>query len=214
MRVAALFALFLVVAGGCGGGSSEPASGAPPSLPSSNVAPAISGSPVVTVIAGEFYEFSPTASDADGDALTFSIGNRPAWATFDSATGTLAGTPATTDVGTTTDVTISVSDGTDSAALAAFDLEVTERPAGSALVSWTAPTTNADGTGLNDLAGFTIYYGTSPGSLVETATVNDVMATSASIGDLVPGTWYFAVTAFDTSGNESVQSAEVSKVIP
>ena len=162
---------------------------------------------------GEDYAFAPAADDADGDALTFTIRNRPGWATFDSRTGTLAGTPESADVGTTLDVTISVSDGATTTALPGFDLEVTARPAGSALVSWTAPTRNADDSDLDDLAGFTVHYGTASGSLSETATVNDSEATSASIGGLSPGTWFFAVAAFDTSGNASERSAEVSKVI-
>ena len=47
----------------------------------------------------------------------------------------------------------------------------------------------------------------------ETAVVNDPTATSAEIGDLDPGTWYFAVTAFDDADNHSELSAEVSKVV-
>ena len=64
------------------------------------------------------------ASDADGDSLSFSILNRPAWASFSSSTGRLSGTPAESDVGNYGNIVISVSDGEDSAALPAFSVTV------------------------------------------------------------------------------------------
>ena len=76
--------------------------------------------------------------------------------------------------------------------------------------SWTAPTTNADGTPLTDLAGFRVYRCVvtpctrAGGTLIGTATAP---ATSFSL----PHGWqgYLTVTAFDTSGNESVESGTV-----
>jgi len=89
-------------------------------------APTISGTPATTVYEDAPYIFTPTASDADaGDVLTFSIVNKPSWASFDPATGALTGTPANSDVGTTTGIVISVADQAGAeAALPAFDLEV------------------------------------------------------------------------------------------
>ena len=49
--------------------------------------------------------------DPDGKALTFSITNAPAWASFDTATGRLSGTPGAEHVGATSGIVISVSDG-------------------------------------------------------------------------------------------------------
>ena len=89
-----------------------------------NTAPTISGAPATAVIAGQPYSFQPTAADADGNTLTFSITNKPAWATFSTSTGRLSGTPASTNVGTVSGITISVSDGTVSTALPAFSLTV------------------------------------------------------------------------------------------
>jgi hypothetical protein len=93
------------------------------SVSAGNVAPTISGTPSTTVVEGTSYSFVPTASDADNDALTFTITNQPAWASFDTATGALTGTATT--VGTTSGIVISVTDGTDTASLPAFDLTVT-----------------------------------------------------------------------------------------
>ncbi|SEI12628.1 Fibronectin type III domain-containing protein [Rheinheimera pacifica] len=89
-----------------------------------NSAPQISGSPATSVDQGQAYSFVPTVTDPDGDTLTFSIQNKPTWASFDTATGALTGTPAKEHVGTTTGIVISVSDGEFSASLAAFSIEV------------------------------------------------------------------------------------------
>ncbi len=210
MRIA-LFTSIVIVAAGCSSGGSDTSTNVTP--PPSNSAPTISGSPPLQVIEGQPYSFTPTASDVDGDNLTFSIEMRPSWASFDTATGSLAGTPGVTDIGTSPGVTISVSDGTDSASLAPFDLEVQQIQLGSATVSWDIPTMNADGSDLLDLAGFNIHYGLAPGNYSDTAVIGDSTATFAVIPDLQPGTWYFAVSAFDLAGNRSALSTEENKVI-
>lgn len=92
---------------------------------SSNTAPTISGTPQTSVNAGNAYSFQPTAADVDaGTTLTFSITNRPGWASFSSTTGRLSGTPTNTNAGTISGIVISVSDGTASTALSAFSLTV------------------------------------------------------------------------------------------
>lgn len=91
-----------------------------------NDAPVISGTPATSVLEGNVYSFAPVASDIDaGDSLTFAITNKPDWASFDTATGQLSGTPTNGDVGTTSAIVISVSDSDNvTASLAAFNLEV------------------------------------------------------------------------------------------
>lgn len=89
-----------------------------------NAAPLISGTPASSVQQGASYRFAPTASDADGDSLTFSIQNKPAWASFDVATGVLAGTPGNANVGTSSNIVISVSDGSAVSSLPAFSITV------------------------------------------------------------------------------------------
>lgn len=82
----------------------------------------------------------------------------------------------------------------------------------NATLSWDAPTTNTDGTDLTDLAGYKIYYGTSPGTYDSVIDTGDV--TTYKITDLTPATYYFVVTAYDKGGNESAYSNEVSKTVP
>ena len=61
--------------------------------------PTINGSPATSVSAGSAYSFTPSASDPEGNALTFSIQNQPSWANFNSGTGELFGTPVAANIG-------------------------------------------------------------------------------------------------------------------
>ena len=109
-----------------------------------NDAPTITGTPNTTVNEDGNYRFVPTAEDIDGDNLSFSIENQPTWATFDAATGKLSGTPTNEDVGTTENIVISVTDGTETVELDQFNLEVvnTNDPPE---ISSTAPTSSTQG---------------------------------------------------------------------
>jgi trimeric autotransporter adhesin len=89
-----------------------------------NRAPTITGTPATSGREGQAYSFQPGAADPDGDALTFSIGNKPAWASFNTATGLLSGTPPAGSAGTYSSIVISVSDGRLSSSLAAFLISV------------------------------------------------------------------------------------------
>ncbi|WP_303852448.1 DUF1566 domain-containing protein [Seleniivibrio woodruffii] len=87
-----------------------------------NFAPTILGTPTVSLYVNTAYSFEPDADDANGDTLTFSIENKPDWATFSETTGALTGTP--TQTGTWSNIVISVSDGTANVSLAPFDIAV------------------------------------------------------------------------------------------
>ncbi len=84
--------------------------------------------------------------------------------------------------------------------------------AGDATLSWNPPTTNKDGSPLADLAGYILYYDTTSGKYNNSIDVGDL--TTYQVENLTEGlTYYFAVTAYDTSSNESEYSNEVSKTI-
>jgi hypothetical protein len=176
--------------------------------------PTISGTPATTAKAGQAYSFTPTASSPRGGALTFSISNKPGWAAFNTATGQLSGTPATTDIGTFSNITITVSDGTATASLAPFTITVQSGTTGSATLSWTSPTTRTDGTALTNLAGFRIYYGTSPGTYPNMIPVANPGLTTYVVPNLVSGTYYFVATSYDSTGVESAYTNVVSTTIP
>jgi len=77
-------------------------------------------------------------------------------------------------------------------------------------LSWLRPTINADGSRLDDLRGFKIYYGTSSRNYIKIIDVGN--ENSVIVGGLSTGNWYFAVTAYDHTGNESGYSNEVIRV--
>lgn len=184
----------------------------------SNTAPTISGQPSTSATVGTAYTFTPKASDTDGDSLSFSVQNKPAWASFSASTGALSGTPAAANVGSYANIVISVSDGHTSASLVPFAITVNQSSGsgstGTATVSWSAPTTNTDGSALTDLAGYHVYYGTSPGSLTKVVNVASAGTTSYTVSSLSSATWYFGVTSYTTSGAESAISTVVSKTVP
>jgi len=183
------------------------------SVTAANRAPVISGTPATTVVTGQAYSFRPTAQDADGDTLTFSIQGKPAWASFDTTDGTLYGTPATGNTGTFSNIVISASDGKVSVSLPAFSITATAPTRSTVTVRWVAPTTNVDGTPITDLQGFRVFYGTASGQYSQSVYIASSTITSAVIEELTPATWYFAVKAISGSGVESAYSSEASKTL-
>jgi len=178
-----------------------------------NRAPTISGTPATSVTAGQAYRFVPSAADADGDSLTFKVANKPAWATFNTATGELSGAPGSGYTGTYSNIQISVSDGQLTTSLPAFAVDVQQVSSGSATLSWQPPTQRTDGSPLADLTGYRILYGTSPGNYSNRVTLDNPGLTSYVVSNLSQGTWYFVMTAFDSSGAESDYSTVGSKTI-
>jgi len=226
------FLMLVGVAGGalslsaCGGGDDEEAAASAEPSPSpspspspnpspapSNQAPTISGTPLTTVMQGNAYSFTPSASDPDGDTLAFSIANMPGWASFSESTGLLNGTPSAADVGTYANIAITVSDGTTNASLAAFSIEVVATATGSATLTWNPPTQNTDGSPLTNLAGYKIYWGTSQGNYTNSVTVNDPGLATYVVDQLTPATWFFTVTAVNSAGMESDYSNVASKQV-
>ena len=178
-----------------------------------NQPPTIGGTPPTSVTAGQAYSFTPSGSDPDGQTLTFSIANKPSWATFNTSTGRLNGTPAAANAGTYSGIVISVSDGTASVSLPSFTLTVQQVQLGSATIAWTPPTANADNSALTNLKGYRIYYGTSTNSLNQVVDVANAGISSVVIENLAPGTWYFGVRSYNTSNVESALSNLATKTI-
>jgi hypothetical protein len=212
----ALGALALAGCGGSGGNSGAGGSltDATPSLTNKGASFSLSGSPPKSVSVGQSYSFTPTVASSGG-TVSFSIQNAPPWATFNASIGALTGTPPAADAGTDSNIIITATDGTASATLGPFSIEVAEADsgAGTAEVSWTPPTTNTNGSTLTDLAGYVIYYGTNPNALTQQVQVTNVGLTSYVISGLTSGTWYFGVTAYTSTGAASTMSNVASKTI-
>jgi Putative Ig domain len=174
----------------------------------------ISGTPPNSISAGTQYQFTPIVAGSSGGTLVFSIGNIPPWATFNTSTGMLSGTPAAANAGAYANVQISVSNGTASASLTAFTVTVTQTGQGVVQLSWTQPTQNTDGSALTGLAGYHLHYGNSAGSMGQTIDVNDPSATTYAVAGLNSGTYFLSLSAYTGTGSESVQTSPVSKTVP
>lgn len=70
-------------------------------------------------------------------------------------------------------------------------------------ISWNA---NAEA----DLAGYKIYYGTATGAYGTPIDVGNVTSYTVTVNPTVTTKYFVAVSAYDTSGNESVKSDETS----
>ena len=86
--------------------------------------PTISGAPPTAVNVSTPYLFQPAAKDPAGNPVWFGVTNKPSWASFSRTTGQLSGTPTAANVGTYSNIVISVSDGQQSASLPAFSIQV------------------------------------------------------------------------------------------
>ena len=231
-------ALLCVSAGlaGCGGGgdasananTQAPQSGAPPApspepvpppaptpepQPGGNSAPTLSGTAMSSVNAGAVYSFAPSASDADGDVLTFQIENKPEWATFSTIDGKLTGAPTFAHAGAYKDIVISATDGKATTSLPAFSITVAEIAIDGDTLVWIAPSENVDGGALTDLAGFYIVYGPSSTMLHQSLRIDNPSVDRYVLDGLPAGTYYFAVRAYTASGTQSALSNIISKVI-
>ena len=87
----------------------------------------------------------------------------------------------------------------------------------SIVLGWNAPTFNADNTPLNDLAGFNVYEGATSNTVTTLlTTMTNGVSQVPSYGDAYQYQFepssndlWFAVSAIDMSGNESVLSPAV-----
>jgi hypothetical protein len=180
--------------------------------PTANSPPQIVGTPAPSVLVGNAYSFVPDATDADNDTLSFSVAGLPAWASFNTANGAITGTPESGDVGTYSNIAISVSDGQANATTAPFSITVNVIATASVTLSWTPPTENTDGSALIDLAGYNIYWGVSPGSYSNSVRIDNGSVSTYVVENLVPGTYEFVATSINSAGVESSFSSPTIKV--
>ena len=146
--------------------------------------------------------------------MSFTIANKPSWAIFSSTTGKLSGTPAVTDVGAYKSIEVAVTDGKAVTSLPAFSITVAAASvptvASNVLLSWMPPTQNNDGTQLSNLKGYNVHYGTTSQTYTNVINVANPGLTTYVVENLDAGTYYFSVTAYNSTGVESSFSGEVA----
>ena len=84
---------------------------------------------------------------------------------------------------------------------------------GVVTLDWQPPTENSDGSALTNLAGYTVYYGTSADNLSKSVKISNPGLTAFSVTGLSSGTWYFAITSYSADGVESTRTSTVSTKI-
>jgi hypothetical protein len=199
---------------GCGGDSSSATKAVSPNtgvIDRGSDGLSIAGIPKTTAVAGQPYTFQPKVANSSG-TVHFSVEHLPSWAKFDANTGKLSGTPSTSHVGEYGGITISVVADSTTASLPAFSITVAASgsQANAVTLSWDAPTANSDGSALVDLKGYKVHYGPASRSYSQTIQVTNPGLTTYVVDNLPTGTYYFAVTAYNSAGHESSLSGEVS----
>jgi len=127
-----------------------------------------------------------------------------------AAAGTGTGTSGTTDTaqkGSTSDTT-----GTTSGPGSTTPPPVTATSS-SVTLSWQPPTQNSNGSSITDLAGYVIHYGTASADYKQVAKVKNAGLTRFVLDNLAKGTYYFAITAYNSKGLESELSPEVAATL-
>ena len=85
----------------------------------------------------------------------------------------------------------------------------------SVTLSWSPPTRNSDGSSLSNLAGYILHYGTSSEDYTGSIEITNPTATSyvVSGSSFPPGTYYFAISAYNAQQVSSSLSGEVSVTV-
>ena len=187
---------------------------------SSTASPTISYSPTSLAFSGTVGGTNPAArsisiSNTGGGTLSWIVSENAGWLSLNRTSGTNSGTvtasanvsglAAGTYNGSIT-VTGTGATNTPRTIPVSLTMSSTTTTKRTATLSWTA---NAE----TDLAGYKIYVSRSRGSygapITSIGKTTSFTATGLSIGV----TYYFVVTAYDTAGNESSYSGEVSKYV-
>lgn len=87
--------------------------------------------------------------------------------------------------------------------------------AGEIQLNWIPPTQNVDGTTLEDLAGYNIYWGVVSRDYAYVWNVPTPGTTQYVLQNLPEGQqFYIAMTAYNTVGEESAYSNEIVRTVP
>jgi Fibronectin type III domain len=141
-----------------------------------------------------------------GDSGTGSTGSANSVATtnpFAPATGAAADTNTNTS-GSSTKADAPASGTTPPPSTAATS---------SVTLAWQPPTTNSNGSPITDLAGYKIHYGTESEKYTQEVSVANAGLTRYVVDNLAKGTYYFAISAYNSQGVESALSAEVKETL-
>jgi hypothetical protein len=189
-----------------------------------NTAPILANIGDRSVTAGTILEFIISATDNDGTVPILEASGLPAYALFHDfydGTGRVTLSPDAATPQGMENITLTARDARDPALTDSETITITigaasnGGTAGSVSLSWIPPSEREDGTALlpGEISGYTVYYGAASASYSNSLYIDNGLATSASIVDLAPGTYYMAVTTRDSDGRESAFSSEIVNVV-
>src|ERR1700722_1081660 len=214
-----LLSLILVLAGCGGGGVGNPLNSAASLSNETSLetpgALVLTGTPPASVSVGDPYYYAPTVSQGSVP-VSFSIQGQPAWTSFDYQTGAPPGTPTAGAIGLSGGIIITAYNSVNTVSVGPFAIQVVAAggpPTGSATLIWSPPGVNTDGSPLTNLAGYYVHFGTSEASLTQIIELTDASATTYVVSNLSPGTYYFAVSAYNSLGLEGAWSNIASKTL-
>lgn len=120
-----------------------------------NSVPVITSTPPITVNENSIYTYQVTATDADGDALTYRLLQSPAWLTI-STTGLIRGTSPRVDQDLNYAVTVEVSDGRNTARQGYVVVVRNMQTSVNAIAIWDDTTENSRSISNGSEIGFTV----------------------------------------------------------
>jgi hypothetical protein len=201
-----------------------------------NAPPTIVVAAVEDAQVGAAFHYQPVSHDPESDTLQFAATNLPPWASLDSHSGRISGTPGPTDAGVYESISITVADAMHKVVTAPFSITVNPAPepeleaavdpalepelkpaeelgTGVASLQWEIPPSKVSGEPLDDLAGYRILYGRSSSDLDHSVFITDPATTSYQFSSLPSGIWYFEVVAVNSNGLEGPPTTLVTKSI-
>ncbi len=156
-------------------------------------------------------------TNTGGGTLSWTLSDNATWLQLNAASGTTTTETDTISASVTTSglaagtyngiITVTASGASNNPRQIPVSLTLSTTVAGTANLSWK---TNTD----SDLAGYKVYQGTASGTYTAPLATIPKGTTSYTATGLQTGTTYvFVITAYDSAGNESLHSNEVSKSI-
>ncbi|MDB6009814.1 MAG: sericin-like [Gammaproteobacteria bacterium] len=145
---------------------------------------------------------SGSSTAATSTTSTSTTGSNPQTAADSSTSGSSTTSGSTTSGSTTSGSTTTTGSSS---------TPPTTPVAGTSLtLGWVAPTQNSNGSPITDLAGYKIHYGTTSANYTKVVAVSNPSLSRYVLDSLESGTYFFAITAYNSKGIESTLSGEIS----
>lgn len=183
-----------------------------PVIPPTNHAPVITSIPITQVNEGQSYNYHVTATDSDGDTLTYSLTQKPSWLSINSATGLISGTAPSVNSDTNYNVVVSVSDGKTSVTQS-YVLTVKNIPVPP--IDTTKPIITLLGPNPQTITRGNSYheYGATAIDNVDGDLTSEIIIDSSDVNTNVVGTYFVAYNVEDSSGNQAITKTRIVKVV-